>query len=154
MVFNATRKTELPFIISMGETKITFENVIPNSGDARNPENGTFVAPQSGLYLFTFRGNVTFPNESLDDITDDFHIVFILNLRTRIVPQGLGRMGKVIGDYTVTRRPRTKKFAYVEFDKMFKVKQGDKVQVDARSGMEFNATFSSSTSFSVYLLNE
>jgi len=27
---------------------------------------GTFIIPQSGVYLFIFRGNVTFPTKTLD----------------------------------------------------------------------------------------
>lgn len=50
--FHATRKTDLT--VKFGtSSSITFENVLPNLGDAYDPVMGTFIIPQSGVYLLT-----------------------------------------------------------------------------------------------------
>jgi len=150
-IFHATRKTN--WIPNLGLSFISFENVLWYSGDAphANMELSTettdmFIAPQSGVYLFIFRGNVTFLNENENR---EFSIVFVTNY----VDLGPGKMkkGKVIGTHTVHRQ---EKFASIEFDRMTKVNRGDKIQLRALF-TEIGAKFSgSSMSFTLFLLNE
>jgi len=144
IIFHATRKTD--FKANIGQSTITFENVFPNSQDAFNSTSGVFTVPQSGVYLFIFRGKVS-PSK---DPNRELHILILGNY----VKQGPGKgaKAKIIAVHTVLRRDTSSDD--VELDKVFKANRGDNIQVDVRF-YEFGARFSgNSISLTGHLLNE
>jgi len=143
MIFRATRKVNLK--ANPGRRfRIQFESALVNSGDAFDPVTGTFIVPQSGVYLFIFRGNVTFLGE------EDYREFQILILGKSTYYTDNTMTTKALGDYTVRRKDIS---VNVQFDKMLKVNRGDKIHLEAQF-YEMGASFSgNSTSFTGYLID-
>ncbi len=148
-IFHATRKTDLA--VKFGTYTLTFENILPTSGDyVYNPGMGTFVFPQSGAYLFSFRGNVTFPTESADR---KFHITFLGVYRLQPGSRISDRV-RFRETHTVHKRNTKDPLINLEFDKVVQINRGDKIEVTVRCEDNEATLFGNSTWFTVYVLNE
>ncbi len=139
LYFHATRKTHLEAIVYQ-TFYISFDKVNVNLGNAFKATTGIFTVPKSGVYLFIFRGAVTFEQSRVGK-SKEINIFYFCN-------------DKKIGTSSVTDI-KNNRLVIVELDKLVKVNRGDVIMVGAYieggGDIQFAAN---STSFTGYLLEE